>query len=161
MRFCTLHQLINRGQCACNAHGEWRTKRVGLTDPWENREADDRHLGRVHRSYIKPVSHSLFISCIRRSIASAPRLSFPVYFMPLSVNRVRSPQSSPPLPLPSPINYERTAVICMQQRCLTKPGAAASVMCTQTSHIPPGCLSLTIYCMPMSLNPRISISLLM
>ncbi len=161
MRCGNLYQATNNGQCECNAWGKWRTKRVGLTDPWENREAGDRHLGRVHRSYTKPVSHSIFISCLRRPIASTPRLPFPVYFMPLSVNRVRSPQSSPPLPLPSPLNYERTAGRCMQQRCLTKPGAAASVMCTQTSHIPPGCLSLTIYCMPMSLNPRISISLLM
>ena len=80
MRFCNLHQLTNSGQCECSAHGEWRTKRVGLTDPWENREAGDRHLGRAHRSYTKPVSHSLFISCLRRSIASTPPSPIPCLF---------------------------------------------------------------------------------
>ena len=62
----------------------------------------------------------------------------------MSVNPITSQQSPPPSSLPSPLNCERTAIGHMQQRCLTKPVATASIMCIQTSHTTP-CPSLAQY----------------
>ena len=106
-------------------HNKRRTGRVGLTDPWEKHEAGNRHLGHMHIPNTRPVSHSLFIADLCLSIASVPCLTPTVYFMPLSVNPIRSQRSPPPPSPPSPFQCEQTACKQVQERCLTKPGGSS------------------------------------